>query len=186
MDQVRQAQDARLQGRVHMIVVLLLIALSALIGLGPGTFRWPAIVTSSVAIAVISSVILQIQGFGTLPGIAIVVACSRRHRTATKGPTCNSKLTPLRPGPYLRDERCFSRFTVPCKSCVLAVLGSDFAMFRGKCHSADRDQRTGSTACARRRRGRIPRRPSRSGGSSENEALVTQNCVACHAGYRLH
>jgi len=184
-----------------MIVVLLLIALSALIGLGLGTFRWPAIVTSSVAIAVISSVILQIQGFGTLPGIAIVVACSTgtssqgskprlRHRqretTAAKGPTCNSKLTPLRPGPYLRDERCFSRFTVPCKSCVLAVLGSDFAMFRGKCHSADRDQRTGSTACARRRRGRIPRRPSRSGGSSENEALVTQNCVACHAGYRLH
>jgi len=59
-----------------MIVVLLLFALSALIGFGVGTsFRWPAIVASSVAIAVLSSAILQIQGFDTLRGIAIVVAC---------------------------------------------------------------------------------------------------------------
>ena len=59
-----------------MTVVLLLLALSALIGFGLGTsFRWPAIVVSSAVIAVISSVILQIQGFGALPGIAIVVAC---------------------------------------------------------------------------------------------------------------
>ena len=59
-----------------MSVVLLLLALSALIGFGLGTrFRWPAIVASSAVIAVISSVILQIQGFGALPGIAIVVAC---------------------------------------------------------------------------------------------------------------
>src|SRR6516164_3760427 len=59
-----------------MTVVLVLLALSALIGFGLGTsFRWPAIVASSVAIAVLSSAILQIQGFGTLPGIAIVVAC---------------------------------------------------------------------------------------------------------------
>ena len=59
-----------------MSAVLLLLALSALIGFGLGTsFRWPAIVVSSAVIAVISSVILQIQGFGALPGIAIVVAC---------------------------------------------------------------------------------------------------------------
>ena len=59
-----------------MTVVFLLLALSALIGFGLGTsFRWPAIVASSLAIAVLSSAILQIQGFGTLPGIAIVVAC---------------------------------------------------------------------------------------------------------------
>ena len=59
-----------------MSLVLLLLALSALIGFGLGTrFRWPAIVASSAVIAVISSVILQIQGFGALPGIAIVVAC---------------------------------------------------------------------------------------------------------------
>ena len=61
---------------IHMAVVLLLLALSALIGFGLGTsFRWPAIVASSVAIAVLSSAILQIQGVGALPGIAIVVAC---------------------------------------------------------------------------------------------------------------
>jgi hypothetical protein len=59
-----------------MAVVLLLLVLSALIGFGVGTsFRWPAIVASSVAIAVLSSAILQIQGVGALPGIAIVVAC---------------------------------------------------------------------------------------------------------------
>ena len=61
-----------------MTAVLLLLTLSALIGFGLGTsFRWPAIVASSAVIAVISSVILQIQGFGTLPGIAIVVACKQ-------------------------------------------------------------------------------------------------------------
>ena len=59
-----------------MAVVLLLFALSALIGFGVGTsFRWPAIAASSVAIAVLSSAFLQMQGFGTFPGIAIVVAC---------------------------------------------------------------------------------------------------------------
>ena len=59
-----------------MTVVFLLLALSALIGFGLGTsFRWPAIVASSVAIAVLSSAILQIQSVGALPGIAIVVAC---------------------------------------------------------------------------------------------------------------
>jgi hypothetical protein len=59
-----------------MTVVLPLLALSALIGFGLGTwFRWPAIVASSVGIAVLSSAILQMQSFGALPGIAIVVAC---------------------------------------------------------------------------------------------------------------
>jgi uncharacterized membrane protein len=59
-----------------MTVVLLLLALSALIGFGVGTsFRWPAIAASSVGIAVLSSAALQIQNFGALPGIAIVIAC---------------------------------------------------------------------------------------------------------------
>jgi hypothetical protein len=59
-----------------MTVVLLLLASSALIGFGLGTwFRWPAIAASSVGIAVLSSVILQIHGFETLPGLTIVVAC---------------------------------------------------------------------------------------------------------------
>ena len=59
-----------------MTVVIVLLALSALIGFAIGTsFSWLAIAASSAGIAVLSSMILQIQGFGALPGIAIVVAC---------------------------------------------------------------------------------------------------------------
>jgi hypothetical protein len=59
-----------------MTVVLLLLALSASIGFGLGTsFSWFAIATFSAGIAVLSSTMLHIQGFGALPGIAIVVAC---------------------------------------------------------------------------------------------------------------
>ena len=69
-------QRIRPLGKVQMTVVLPLLALSALIGFGLGTwFRWPAIVASSVGIAVFWSAVLQIQSFGPLPGIAIVVAC---------------------------------------------------------------------------------------------------------------
>ena len=115
-----------------MSAALILLVLSALIGFGLGTwFRWPAIAASSVAIAVLSSAILQIQGFGTLPGIAIVVACltvsqmaylgaaSLRQdllfqQQAHKATTCDSRLMPLRPCPCLRDEYRFSRFMLPC------------------------------------------------------------------------
>jgi hypothetical protein len=59
-----------------MTAVILLLALSALVGLALGTsFSWLAIAASSIGIAVLSSAILQIQGFGVLPGIAMVVAC---------------------------------------------------------------------------------------------------------------
>jgi len=59
-----------------MGTALILLALSAVIGLALGMlFSFPAIVASSVAIAVLSSAVLQIQGFGAIPGIAIVVAC---------------------------------------------------------------------------------------------------------------
>jgi hypothetical protein len=59
-----------------MTAVIVLLALSALIGFVLGTsFSWLAIAASSTGIAVLSSAILQIQGFGALPGIAIVVAC---------------------------------------------------------------------------------------------------------------
>ena len=53
-----------------MAAVFLLLSLSALIGFGVGTsFRWPPIAASSVGIAVLSSAILQIQGFGALAGL---------------------------------------------------------------------------------------------------------------------
>jgi hypothetical protein len=59
-----------------MIAVIVLLALSALIGFALGTsFSWLAIGASSTGIAVLSSAILQIQGFGALAGIAVVVAC---------------------------------------------------------------------------------------------------------------
>jgi hypothetical protein len=66
-----------------MNAVIFLIALSALIGFALGTpFSWLAIAASSIGLAVLSSAILQIQGFGALPGIAIVVACLTVNQTA--------------------------------------------------------------------------------------------------------
>ena len=59
-----------------MSAALILLALSAVIGLALGMlFSWPAIAAASVGIAVLSSAILQLQSFGTLPGIALVIAC---------------------------------------------------------------------------------------------------------------
>jgi hypothetical protein len=59
-----------------MTAVIVLLALSALIGFAVGTsFSWLAIAASSTGIAVLSSAILQIQGFGADAGIVIVVAC---------------------------------------------------------------------------------------------------------------
>ena len=59
-----------------MSAVILLIALSMPIGFVLGrSFSWLAIAASIIGIAVLSSAILQVQGFGALPGIAIVVAC---------------------------------------------------------------------------------------------------------------
>jgi hypothetical protein len=56
--------------------IILLLAVSALIGFALGTsFSWFAIAASSVGTAVLSSMILQIHGFSSLPGIAVVVAC---------------------------------------------------------------------------------------------------------------
>jgi hypothetical protein len=57
-------------------VVIVLLALSALIGFALGaSFSWPAIVASSIGLAIVCAAMLQITGFGALPGIAIIVAC---------------------------------------------------------------------------------------------------------------
>jgi hypothetical protein len=59
-----------------MSAVIALFALSALIGFLFGkSFSWPAIAAASIGLAVLSSVTLQIQGFGAVSGIAIVVTC---------------------------------------------------------------------------------------------------------------
>jgi hypothetical protein len=66
-----------------MSTVIILLALSALIGFAFGTsFSWVAILISSVLLAVLSSAVLQIQGFGALPGIAIVVGCLAANQAA--------------------------------------------------------------------------------------------------------
>jgi hypothetical protein len=59
-----------------MSAAFILLVLSAATGLVFGTsFSWQAIAASSIGIAVLSSAVLQIQGFGALPGIAIIVSC---------------------------------------------------------------------------------------------------------------
>jgi hypothetical protein len=59
-----------------MTAPFVLLALSAAIGLALGTsFSWFALLVPSVALAGLSAAVLQIAGFGVVPGIAIVVAC---------------------------------------------------------------------------------------------------------------
>jgi len=80
-----------------MAVVFMLLGLSALVGFGLGTsFRWPAIAASSAGIAVLSSAILQSQGFSALPGIAIVAACLIVHQMAY--------LAAFQPGRLIQDQ----------------------------------------------------------------------------------
>jgi hypothetical protein len=66
-----------------MTAPFILLALSAATGLALGMlFSRLAIAASSMGLAVLSSAILQIQGFSALPGIAIVVACLTVHQLA--------------------------------------------------------------------------------------------------------
>jgi len=59
-----------------LTAAFVLLALSAATGLAVGTsFSWFAILISSIGLAVLSAVVLQIGGFGALSGIAIIVAC---------------------------------------------------------------------------------------------------------------
>jgi hypothetical protein len=76
-----------------MTVVIVLLALSALIGFALGTsFSWLAIAASGAGIAALSSMILQTQGFGALPGIALVVACLTVNQMAYLASTAERKL----------------------------------------------------------------------------------------------
>jgi hypothetical protein len=59
-----------------LAAAFVLLALSAVTGLAVGTsFSWFAILMSSIGLAVLSAVVLQIGGFGALSGIAIIVVC---------------------------------------------------------------------------------------------------------------
>jgi hypothetical protein len=65
-----------------MSSVIVLLALSLMIGFTLGRFSWRAIALSSLALAVLASVILHRQEFGPLAGIAIIVACLTINQTA--------------------------------------------------------------------------------------------------------
>jgi hypothetical protein len=66
-----------------MTAVFILLALSAVIGFALSAFAWwPLIVAGSVTLAVLSATVLQIEGFGTIPGIAIITACLTMNQVA--------------------------------------------------------------------------------------------------------
>jgi hypothetical protein len=59
-----------------MNAILILLAVSSLLGLVLGFyFSWLAIGVSGLVLAFLSAVVLQHEGFGSLAGIAIIVAC---------------------------------------------------------------------------------------------------------------
>ena len=84
---------------------LILLTLSALSGfvLGLSHFSWRAIMAAGAALAPLSAVVLQNQGFGALSGIAITVACLVINQAAyvvgairvNDGPTSGSVLPKL-------------------------------------------------------------------------------------------
>jgi hypothetical protein len=60
----------------YMTVVIVLLALSAVVGFALGTsFSWPVIVACGIGFATFSAAALRVTGFGALSGIAIIVAC---------------------------------------------------------------------------------------------------------------
>jgi hypothetical protein len=66
-----------------MSAVIILLALSAVIGFALGcSLSWFAVLISGVVLAVLTSAVLQIQGFGALPGIAVVAACLSVNQVA--------------------------------------------------------------------------------------------------------
>jgi hypothetical protein len=76
-----------------MTVTLILLVLSALIGLALGSLSsWVAVVISTVVLALPSAAILRVDGFGVLAVIAIVVGCLTAHQlgyligAGTRGP----------------------------------------------------------------------------------------------------
>ena len=59
-----------------MNAVLILLAVSAIVGLVLGSyFSWIAILASGLVLAIASATVLQHMAFGVLAGIAIIVAC---------------------------------------------------------------------------------------------------------------
>jgi hypothetical protein len=88
---------------MEMFDVLILLALSVLLGFALGNFfSCYAVLTSSLALAVLSAAVLQIKDFGALSGIAIITCCLTVHQLAylmgatraKSGPTEGEKKSP--------------------------------------------------------------------------------------------
>jgi hypothetical protein len=58
-----------------MSAVFILLVVSVAIGFALSAFTWRILVPSGVALAVLSAMVLNIEGFGTIPGIAIITVC---------------------------------------------------------------------------------------------------------------
>jgi hypothetical protein len=65
-----------------MNAVIVLLALSAATGFALGSCSWFTIGISGLVLAVLASAALHVQGFGALPGIALVVACLTANQIA--------------------------------------------------------------------------------------------------------
>ena len=62
--------------------VLFLIAVSAFVGvlLGLYVFRLAAVFFSTVILSLLAAAVLQSEGFGSIAGIAIIIACQTVHQ----------------------------------------------------------------------------------------------------------
>jgi hypothetical protein len=59
-----------------MNATFFLLVVSAIVGLVSGFyFSWIAVLISAFALAFLSATVLQIEGFGSLAGITIIVVC---------------------------------------------------------------------------------------------------------------
>jgi hypothetical protein len=68
---------------IVMSAILILLTVSSLLGLVLGFyFSWLAIGMSGLVLAFLSAVVLRHQGFGSLTGIAIIVACLTANQVA--------------------------------------------------------------------------------------------------------
>jgi hypothetical protein len=66
-----------------MSALVTLFSLSAVVGFALGiSFSCYALAVSGIALAFLSAIVLHVQGFGALPGIAIIVACLTVNQTA--------------------------------------------------------------------------------------------------------
>jgi hypothetical protein len=70
-------------GGLELNAILILLAVSAVVGLGLGLyFSWMAIVLSGLVLATIAAAVLHQMAFGALAGIAIIVVCLTINQVA--------------------------------------------------------------------------------------------------------